>query len=203
MRNKLILILLLICILLGVAVYVLIKRVQAVAEQRDDYALVAKAYAGVSDKEREDAVVFRLRADELAASKDSLLQRMDSLRRALGVRDRRLRAMHFRSTVVEKTDTFWVAVPDTVYALAIDTVLDDGWVRTSLLVEEDGRVTLGTRVRNETTIVVKAERETVRPPRRFFLFRLFQRKQTVVRVVATEGNPWCETKEVRSVEIVK
>lgn len=28
------------------------------------------------------------------------------------------------------------------------------------------------------------------------------RKQTVVTVTAVEGNPWCETRESRSVEII-
>lgn len=107
--------------------------------------------------------------------------------------------MHRRVTVVERADT--ILVPDTVVAASLVTTVDDGWVRTRLSLSP-GRVAVSGSVRNETTIVVASRRETVRPPRRIPLFRLFQRKQTVVTVTAVDGNPWCVTRESRSVGLV-
>lgn len=200
MRDRLILLMAVVISLLAAVCYGLWSRVWAVAEERDDYAAAAKAYSAAMSDASDGERVFRLRADELAAASDRQIAAMDSLRREIGVRDKMLRSMHRRVTEVVKTDT--IVVPEIVMGAAVDTVLDDGWVRTELSLS-DGRVGVSTMVRNETTIVVHGRRETVRPPRRFFLFRLFQRKHTVVTVTAVEGNPWCETREFRSVEMVE
>lgn len=201
MRDKIILLLFVIASLLSVLMYILCNRLRAVGRERDDYAMAAKAYASACEDSEDESRVFRLRISELTASSDSLMRRVDSLRRELGVRDKRLRAVHYRSTVVERRDTIVLRVP--AVTTDVDTVIDDGWVRTAVSLRRPDSLSVATRVRNETTIVVKTRRETVEPPKRFFLLRLFQRKHTVVTVVAKEGNPWCETREARSVEIVE
>ena len=201
MRDKIILLLFVVSSLLGAFSYVLWRRVRSVASERDDYAMVAKAYASACEDSEGESRVFRLRIGELTASSDSLMRRMDSLRREIGVRDKRLRAIHYRETVVERRDTIVLRLP--AVAADIDTVVDDGWVRTAVSLRRPDSLSVSARVRNETTIVVKTRRETVEPPKRFFLLRWFQRRHTVVTVVAKEGNPWCETREFRSVEIVE
>lgn len=199
MTERLLLAMVVIAGVLGASLYASCSRLRTVESERDDYAANMKAYAMAAGDSESEGRVLRLRVTELKASADRQLRSMDSLRREIGVRDGRLRAMHRRVTVVARVDT--VLVPDTVVAARLDTVLDDGWVRAELSLAP-GRVSLGCRVRNETTVVVSSRRETVRPPRRFPLFRLFQRKHTVVAVTAVEANPWCETREARSVEII-
>lgn len=200
MRVKVILVMAAVIAALCLACHWLWRRARDVAEERDMYAAAAKAYSSMSSDALESERVLQVRVGELSAAGDRQLRAMDSLRREIGVRDRRLRSMHRRVTEVSRVDT--VLVPDTVVAASLDTVIDDGWVRTELSLAP-GRVGVGTRVRNETTIIVSSRRETVGPPRRFFLLRLFQRRHTVVTVRAVEGNPWCETRESRSVEIVE
>ena len=100
MRDKIILLLFVVCSLLGAFSYVLWRRVRSVASERDDYAMVAKAYASACEDSEGESRVFRLRIGELTASSDSLMRRMDSLRREIGVRDKRLRAIHYHETVV-------------------------------------------------------------------------------------------------------
>lgn len=192
----------LVAFLIGLSIFcwVLLNRLRAVADDRDLYAGLAKAYAAASEDNDGVTRAFSLRVKDLESSNDSLLRRLDSLRKEMGVKDRRLMALHYRQTVVERRDT--IVVPEPVFSAGLDTVIDDGWVRTSLSLR-DTMVAIGTRVRNETSLVVSSRRETVRPPRRFFLFRLFQRKHTVVTVEARENNPWCETRETRSVEIIE
>lgn len=199
MTDRLLLLTAVIAALLAAALYTSCRRLSALAGERDDYAANMKAYSSALDDATAGERVLRLRVEELAASGDAQLRAMDSLRREVGVRDRRLRSMHRRVTVVGRADT--VLVPDTVVAARLDTVVDDGWVRTSVSLAP-GRVAVSSLVRNETTLIVSSRRETVRPPRRFPLFRLFQRRHTVVTVKAVEANPWCETREARSVEIV-
>ena len=200
MSSKLLLPVSSVAVILLAVVYVLYLRLRAVASERDDYAADVKAYSAALSDATGGERVLRLRVTELEASGDAQLRAMDSLRREIGVRDRRLRSMHRRVTVVERADT--VLVPDTVVTASLDTVVDDGWVRTSVSLAP-GRVAVSSLVRNETTLIVSTRRETVRPPRRFPLFRLFQRRHTVVTVKAVEANPWCATREARSVEIVQ
>lgn len=200
MTGKLLLMTAVIAALLAAALHVSCRRLSAVAKERDDYAADVKAYSAALSDATGGERVLRLRVSELEASGDRQLRAMDSLRREVGVRDMRLRSMHRRVTVVSRADT--VLVPDTVVAARLDTVVDDGWVRTSVSLAP-GRVAVSSLVRNETTLIVSSRRETVRPPRRFPLFRLFQRRHTVVTVKAVEANPWCATREARSVEIVQ
>lgn len=185
---------------LALALLLMGRRLSAVEAERDRASGLCASYSSELSAARGEARVFRLRADELASSRDTLMMRMDSLRRAAGVRLRDLRAVHWRETVVERVDTLWLA--DSIVIADLDTVVDDGWTRVGLSLRAPREVSVGVSVRNETSLIVRARRETVRPPRRFPLFRLFQRKRTVVEVEALEGNPRCTERARRHVEII-
>lgn len=198
--NKTTLILLAAVAALALALHLMGRRLSAAEAERDRASGLCASYSSELSAARGEARVFRLRADELASSRDTLMMRVDSLRRAAGVRLRDLRAAHWRETVVERVDTLWLA--DSILIADMDTVVDDGWTRVSLSLRAPRGVSVGVSVRNETALIVRARRETVRPPRRFPLFRLFQRKRTVVEVEALEGNPRCEERARRHVEII-
>jgi hypothetical protein len=52
-------------------------------------------------------------------------------------------------------------------------------------------------------IVVSSKKETVNPPKKFFLFRWFQKKMTVIHVDVVEKNPYVSEETSRYVEIMK
>lgn len=168
--------------------------------ERDTYAANAKAYAADATAHKGEAMVFKMRARDLQESMDTLFMRIDSIRKAAKVKRRNLKEVHWRETVVERVDTVWLT--DSIFVSCLDTVLSDGWVETRISVTPPNEVSVGTKVRNETTLLVRSRRETVKPPRRFPLFRLFQRKHTVVEVESVEGNPHCTEKGRRHVEII-
>lgn len=200
MKNKLLITLFALIILLCVALFYFVSKCDRVANERDQYASMAKSYSRVimdSDSER---TVFRMRISDLEVTGDSLICVLDSMRRQIGIRDKRLREMHHRVTYVERTDTIYLS--DSIFISGLDTTINDGWVSTHLKIDVPNKITHSVSVRNQTDLFVTTKRETVNPPRKFFLFRLFQRKHTVVTVVAKEGNPWCQTAESRHVEIV-
>lgn len=175
-------------------------RLTAAEAERDRAAGLCESYSSELSGARGEARVFRVRAEELAASRDTLMARIDSLRRSAGVRLRDLRSAHWRETVVERVDTLWMA--DSIFVADMDTVVDDGWTRAELSFRAPRSVTVGVSVRNETALLVKARREIVGRPRRFPLFRLFQKRRTVVEVEALEGNPRCVERARRHVEII-
>lgn len=200
MKDKLLITLFALIILLCAALFYFVSKCDRVANERDQYASLTKSYSRVimdSDNER---TVFRMRISDLEVTGDSLICVLDSMRRQIGIRDKRLREMHHRVTYVERTDTIYLS--DSIFISGLDTTITDGWVNTHLKIEVPNKISHSVSVRNQTDLFVTTKRETVNPPRKFFLFRLFQRKHLVVTVVAKEGNPWCQTAESRHVEIV-
>lgn len=200
MKDKLLITLFALIILLCAALFYFVSKCDRVANERDQYASLTKSYSRVimdSDNER---TVFRMRISDLEGTGDSLICILDSMRREIGIRDKRLREMHHRVTYVERTDTIYLS--DSIFISRLDTTITDGWVSTQLKIEVPNKITHSVSVRNQTDLFVTTKRETVNPPRKFFLFRLFQKKHLVVTVVAKEGNPWCRTAESRHVEIV-
>jgi len=200
MRNKIILILLAVVAILALAVAILIKRVNSLSTDRDNYAATAKAYAQEREEYNGSSRVFRMTIDELEASRDTLMMKLDSMRTEAKIKDKQLKSMHWRETIVEKTDTMWLK--DSIFLADLDTTLSDGWTTTKVHIGRPNEVAVNVKVRNETTLIVRSRKETVKPPKRFFLFRLFQRKHTIVEVEAIEGNPHCMERSRRHVEII-
>jgi hypothetical protein len=52
-------------------------------------------------------------------------------------------------------------------------------------------------------IAVSTRRETVNPPKKFFLLRWFQKRHTVLNVDVIEKNPYVEGQTSKYVEIIK
>lgn len=48
-----------------------------------------------------------------------------------------------------------------------------------------------------------SKKETIDPPKKFFLCRWFQKKQTILEVKIVEKSPYIEQKESRFIEIIK
>ncbi len=200
MRNKIILILLAVVAILVLAVAILIKRVNSLSTDRDNYAATAKAYAQEREEYNGSSRVFRMTIDELEASRDTLMMKLVSMRTEAKIKDKQLKSMHWRETIVEKTDT--IRLKDSIFLADLDTTLSDGWTTTKVHIGRPNEVAVNVKVRNETTLIVRSRKETVKPPKRFFLFRLFQRKHTIVEVEAIEGNPHCTERSRRHVEII-
>lgn len=51
--------------------------------------------------------------------------------------------------------------------------------------------------------VVRSRKETVNPPKKLWLLRLFQKKHRVLNIKVIEKNPYVENSESRYVEIAK
>lgn len=200
MKDKLLITLFALIIILCAALFYFVSKCDRVANERDQYASLTKSYSRVITDSDNERTMFRMRIEDLETTGDSLIQTLDSMRREIGIRDKRLKSMHHRVTFVEKTDTVYLS--DSIFISNLDTILTDGWVSTHLKIEIPNKVSQSVSVKNQTDLFVSTKKETVNPPRKFFLFRLFQRKHLVITVVAKEGNPWCRTAESRHVEIV-
>jgi hypothetical protein len=57
--------------------------------------------------------------------------------------------------------------------------------------------------KSEKHIIVSSKKETVDPPKKFFLFRWFQKKMIVVHIDVVEKNPYVENESSRYVEVIR
>ena len=163
-----------------------------------------KAYSALNAQADEKNIALQLTVEQLGYFKDSVLQELDKTRRQLKIKNKNLKAVQSVSSVFTKTDT--VTLKDTIFkepTLSVDTVMGDKWYNVNIGLKYPSTITVKPYFKSEKHIIISAKRETVNPPKKFFLFRWFQRKHIVVHVDVVEKNPYVDAESSRYVEIVK
>lgn len=147
--------------------------------------------------------VFKLTIDQLNYFKDSILIRMDEVRKGLNIKDSKIKQMQYKLSHVEKPDS--VILKDTVFveSFKLDTIIGDEWANTHLIMKYPNYIKFTPGFKSESFLFVESKKETVNPPKKFFLFRWFQKRHTVLNVTVKENNPYVETDEQKFVEIIK
>ena len=167
------------------------KNIKALMEQYDD--LEAENYE----------LMFTL--EEYNYYSDSLLERLRMTQEELDIKDKELRYVQSLNTTLIKYDTVVLSERDTLFVegLCIDTTIGDRYISNRLMLEYPSRVELSTLVRSEKDVLITQERETVQPPKRCWLGRLFQRKHDVIKVHVKEHNPYVDKTEEMFIKIVE
>lgn len=165
----------------------------------------AKAYSELFSNSENKSRAFKLTIDQLKNSNDSIFKKLNEARKELKVKDSKLKSLQYVSSSFSKVDTITLK-GDTVFKdpqLNIDTLLSDKWYSVKVGLKYPSTVTIEPKFLSIKYIVVSAKKETVNPPKRFFLFRWFQKKQIRVNVDVVEKNPYVQNQDNRFVEIVK
>lgn len=165
-----------------------------------------KAYDAALDKSNDKSIALQLTADQLSYAKDSLLQELNKVRKDKKIKDKDLKAVQYITTTLSRTDT--ITLNDTIFKetlkpVALDTIVGDKWYNTKLTLAYPSTIILKPEFKSEKNIIVSTKKETVNPPKKFWLFRLFQKKHRVLNVIVTENNPYVDNQESRYVEIIK
>lgn len=163
-----------------------------------------KAYSALNAQADEKNTALQLTVEQLGYFKDSVLQELDKTRRQLKIKNKNLKAIQSVSSAFTKIDT--VTLRDTIFkepTLSVDTVMGDKWYNVNIGLKYPSTITVKPYFKSEKHIIISAKRETVNPPKKFFLFRWFQRKHTVVHVDVVEKNPYIDAESSKYVEIVK
>ncbi len=154
----------------------------------------------MGDKSR----VFKLTIDQLNYFKDSVVIKMREVQKELGIKDKRLQQLQYELSQAQRQDT--VVLQDTIFRNAgfrLDTLIGDKWLSTRLLLEYPGTIVLSPEVQLERFVFIKGSKETVEPPKKFFLFRWFQKRHITVEVNVKENNPYVINKEQKFIQIIK
>ena len=165
-----------------------------------------KAYASMFDNSKKQNTALLLTVDQLEYFKDSVLQELDATRKELKVKDKDLKALQQVKSSFTRTDTITITQVDTLFkepSLAIDTVLGDEWYKLNLGLKYPSTIAVKPYFKSEKHIVVSSKKETVNPPKKFFLLRWFQKHHTVLHIDVIEKNPYVKEQSSRYIEIIK
>lgn len=163
-----------------------------------------KAYDAQLAAEYEKNIALQLTVDQLGYFKDSALQELDNTRKELKIKDKNLKALQAVKSGFTKRDT--ITMRDTLFkepTLAIDTLIGDKWYNVRLGLKYPSMIAVQPYFKSEKHIVVSSKKETVNPPKKFFLFRWFQCKHYVIHIDVVEKNPYVDGETSRYVEIIK
>lgn len=146
---------------------------------------------------------YKLTIEQLNYFNDSILEKLNEARKELKIKDDKLKSLQYVSTVFTKTDT--IILNDTIFKdpqVNVDTVISDEWYTVNLGLRYPSEIRINPIFKSEKFIVVSSRKETINPPKKCWLFRLFQKKQTVLQVDVIERNPYIKDASNKYIEIV-
>jgi len=180
------------------------KQVKYANEKWEIAEANVKTYSMSLSKEGEKNTALQLTIDQLGFFKDSVLQELDKTRKELKVKDKNLKALQSVSSSFSRTDT--IILMDTLFkevSLHVDTVLGDKWYNVRLGLKYPSMVAVQPYFKSEKHIIVSSKKETVNPPKKFFLLRWFQRRHYVIHIDVVEKNPYVDKESSRYVKILR
>jgi hypothetical protein len=148
--------------------------------------------------------VLKLTVEQLNYFNDSIIKKIKVVQKELGIKDKRLQQLQYEVSHAQRTDT--IILKDTLFRdpqLRLDTIVGDKWFKTNLHLEFPSTIALSPEIELERYTFINGKRETVNPPKKFFLFRWFQKKHTVVEVNVREMNPYVKNKTQRFIQIIE
>ena len=190
--------------LLAVSTYTLYNRNQDLKEEISVSISNQKAFIAENSSLKEENRVFKFTVEQLNYYNDSILQKMNDVRKELKIKDDNLRQMQYLLSEATKKDT--IVFRDTLFrepTLDIDTLVGDKWYQMKLGLKYPSTITTDPKFVSEKYIMVDYKKETINPPKKCWLLRLFQKKHKVVEVNIVEKNPYIENKQQRFIEIVE
>ena len=189
--------------LLTVSTYTLYNRNQDLKEEISVSMSNQKAFIAENSSLKEENRVFKFTVEQLNYYNDSILQKMNDVRKELKIKDDKLKSLSYINSVIEKRDT--IIFNDTIFIenIKIDTVIEDKWYSMKLDLEYPNRIITEPSFISEKYIVVSRKKETINPPKKFFISRWFQRKHWVMEVNVVEKNPYIKESNNRFIEFYK
>lgn len=189
--------------LLAVSTYTLYNRNQDLKEEISVLMTNQKAFITENTSLKEENRVFKFTVEQLNYYNDSILQKMNDVRKELKIKDNKLKSLSYINSVIEKRDT--IIFNDTIFIenIKIDTIIEDKWYSMKLDLEYPNRIITEPSFISEKYIVVSRKKETINPPKKFFISRWFQRKHWVMEVNVVEKNPYIKESNNRFIEFYK
>ena len=154
----------------------------------------------LSNKKR----VLQLTVEQLNYLNDSIVKKMNEVRKELKIKDKNIKELEYQLSEAKKTDT--LIFRDTLFRnpeLKIDTTLRDKWYSLNLKLEYPSTVIASPKFISERYVIQSLRKETIKPPKKCWLGRLFQKKYTIIETEVIEKSPYIINKQEKYIKIIK
>ena len=158
--------------LLAVSTYTLYNRNQDLEKEISVSMSNQKVFIAENSSLKNESRAFKFTIEQLNYYNDSILQKMNAVRKELKIRDKNLKQLQYLLSVSTKKDT--VFFTDTIFrdkSLALDTIIGDKWYNIRLGLKYPNLIYTEPTFTSEKYIIVNKKRGTINPPKKFFLFR--------------------------------
>ena len=168
------------------------------------------AYIALNDTLRSTNRMFEFKASQLNYLNDSLVNQMNTIRKNMGVKDNNLKGLGYIKSTVRIHDTVLVnRIRDGDNSLSIDTVINKKWYQIEIdykgskCSECKDTLIVSPKVSSEKYVVISTSKEYVDAPKKWWLQRIFQKKEEVVDVKVVETNPYIYSDHERFIKVIK
>lgn len=169
-----------------------------------------KAYIALNDTLKTTNRMFEFKASQLNYINDSLVSQMNIIRKNMGVKDKNLKGLGYIKSTVRIHDTVLVnRIRDGDKTLSIDTVINKKWYQIEIdykgsrCSECKDTLIVSPKVSSEKYVVISTSKEYVDAPKKWWLQRIFQKKEEVVDVKVVETNPYIYSDHERFIKVIK
>lgn len=204
MNKRIILIFLFVIGILLIIAVSLGRRNKTLKEEVSILESNQKAFISENSSLKENNRVFKFTIGQLEYYNDSILDKLNKVREELNIKDKNLQQMQYLLSEAQRTDT--VIFKDTLFKdpyLNLDTLIQDDWYKLRLNLKYPSTIISSPSFISEKYIITNYRKETIKPPKKCWLLRIFQRKHKIVEVNIVEKNPYIENKQQRFIEIIK
>lgn len=165
-----------------------------------------KAYIASRDSLTNNNKLFQYKIEQLSYYNDSVLLKLKQAYKELNIKEKNIKQLQYLLSSSQRKDTIFLK--DTIFkesTFKLDTLIGDKWFSTRLLLEYPNKIAVSPKYVSEKYIIFSNKKETINPPKNFFLWRWFQKKHIIVTIDVLERNPYEDkkNKEQRFIEIIK
>lgn len=200
--KKYIIIIGLILAVIGV-IYGLSMRIKNLNSQLDAAQTNTKALMQQNLELDNSSRTLKLTIDQLEYAKDSISKKLITALKDNNVNKKKIQQLQYQLTTNFRVDT--ITFRDTLFReyVDIDTTIRDQWYSLDMRLKSPSTLVVSPQFRNESILALSYKKETINPPKKFFLWRWFQKKHIITEALLVNNNPYCNTDTTRVIEIVK
>ena len=197
------------CILLFILLFC-VRQCQSNLAKLEGYETNWIALSNENNKNAKSSKAYELKISQMKYINDSLTNAMDSVRKSLNIKDKNTKGLGYVKSTILIHDTVLVnRIRDGDKTISIDTTINKKWYqiqldyRGSKCNECKDTLIVSPKVTSEKYVVISTQKEYVDTPKKFWIQRIFQKKDEVIDVKVIETNPYIYSNENRFVKVIK
>ena len=147
---------------------------------------------------------LKLTVDHLERSNDSISKVLLNTMKKNHVNQKKISQLQYMLETNFRIDT--ISFRDTLFVndIHVDTCITNSpWYVMNLQLDYPNSIIVNPEFTNEYVTMFSYKKETINPPKKFFLWRWFQRKHIVIEVKIFNKNPYSSIDTTRFIDIIK